>query len=216
MPYADLTPEQQQAVLFAPDRHRVVFGGPGSGKTMILLHRAAHLVREWGIAPGRFRIFVFTNVLKEYIGSALELLGLPEDCILTYDHWCNLYYTGHIGKRLPWNGRGPNYGAIRSEVFRHVQMNSSAAPVYDFILVDEGQDLDPISFETMKLVSRHVTVCMDHKQQIYDNGATEEAIIRELGLNKRNMSILGAYRCCPYIVRIASALLLEGEERDST
>lgn len=215
LPYGDLTQEQQRAVLFTPDRHRVVFGGPGSGKTMILLHRAAQLVRERHVAPGRFRIFVFTNVLKDYIRSGLEVLGLPEDCILTYDHWCNLYYTEHIGGRLPWNGRGPDYVAIRNEVFRHAQMNGAAAPAYDFILVDEGQDLDPVSFETMKLVSRHVTVSMDHKQQIFDNGASEDTIMRELGLNRRNMLVLSAYRCCPYIVQLASTLLPEGEERDS-
>lgn len=215
MPYGDLTQEQQQTVLFTPDRHRVVFGGPGSGKTMVLLHRAAHLVRERGVAPGRFRIFVFTNVLKDYICSALELLGLPEDCILTYDHWCNLYYSEHIRKRLPWNGRGPDYRAIRDEVFKHARMNAAVAPAYDFILVDEGQDLDPVSFETMKLVSRHVTVSMDHKQQIFENGASEDTIMRELGLNKRNMTVLGTYRCCPYIVKLASSLLPEGEERES-
>jgi len=211
IPFSNMTAEQKNEIRFAPDRHRIIFGAPGSGKTQILLHRASHLVKTFHVAPGRFRIFVFNNVLKSYIQSALALLNLPEDSVLTYDHWCNLTYTSQISATLPWNKQkhAPDYAAIRQAVFEHVRSSSSGKPAYDFILVDEGQDLDPASFETIKLLSRHVTVCMDPNQRIYENGVAESEIIRQLGLNQRNMSLLGAYRCCPYVVRLA-AQFLEG------
>jgi len=159
---------------------------------------------------------VFNNVLKNYIQSALKLLGFPDDSVTTYDNWCNLYYTSNISKKLPWNrqSHGPDYDAIRRAVFEAVRAYRNGNPEYDFILVDEGQDLDPISFETIKRVSRHVTVCMDHNQRIYENGAGEAEIIRQLGLNKKNMSLLVAYRCCPYVIQLAAQFIDDETERD--
>ncbi len=216
IPFSDLTPEQQRAIQFTPDRHRVIFGAPGSGKTQILLHRANHLAREFNVPPSRFRIFVFNNVLKNYIQSALRLLDLPDDSILTYDNWCNLYYTSKISARIPRDrtNPGPDYDAIRKAVFEHVRASSNGKPEYDFILVDEGQDLDPVSFETIKMISKHVTVCMDNNQRIYDSGAVESEVMRQLGLSKRNMSLLGAYRCCPYVIKMASRFIEDANERE--
>ena len=52
---------------------------------------------------------------------------------------------------------------------------------------------------------------MDHKQQIYDQGSNERQILARLGLKKRNVSLLAAFRCCPYVLRLA-AELVEDEE----
>ena len=51
----------------------------------------------------RFHIFVFTNVLKDYIRSALELLDLPPSCVSTLDAWCCEYYENSIRHHLPWD-----------------------------------------------------------------------------------------------------------------
>ena len=46
VPRSDLTPEQLRAIELPPTEHRVVIGGPGSGKTQMLLHRARSKVRR--------------------------------------------------------------------------------------------------------------------------------------------------------------------------
>jgi superfamily I DNA/RNA helicase len=61
----------------------------------------------------------------------------------------------------------------------------------------------------------HVTVAMDHKQQIYDVGCSEVEIIRTLGLRRSNLTLLDAFRCCPYIVRIASEYIPDLREREA-
>src|SRR5207344_809111 len=96
VPRNKLTPEQMRAVELRLHEHRVILGAPGSGKTQILLHRARYLCDAFHVAEDRFHIFVFTNLLKDYIGSALHLLNLPSDCVTTLDHWCSEFYKGHI------------------------------------------------------------------------------------------------------------------------
>src|SRR5437773_8775947 len=96
IPPAELTPEQQRAVRLSPEEHRAIIGGPGSGKTQILLHRARHLCDTMHVSPDRFRIFVYTNVLKDYIKTALHDLRLPEDNVLTFDQWCSLFYRQYV------------------------------------------------------------------------------------------------------------------------
>jgi Superfamily I DNA and RNA helicases len=65
LPRSELTSEQLRAVELSPLSHQVIFGAPGSGKTQILLHRAAFLRNHLGTKPNRFRIFVYRkNAVK--------------------------------------------------------------------------------------------------------------------------------------------------------
>jgi superfamily I DNA/RNA helicase len=54
---------------------------------------------------------------------------------------------------------------------------------------------------------------MDHKQQIYDEGCGEAEIIQALGLRRSNLTLLDAFRCCPYIVRVASEFIEDARDR---
>ena len=86
IPRSGLTPDQIRAIEMAPTENRAIVGGPGSGKTQILLHRVRWLCDRMSVGPDRYRILVFTNVLKDYIRSALQLLDLSEDAVMTFDH----------------------------------------------------------------------------------------------------------------------------------
>jgi superfamily I DNA/RNA helicase len=231
IPRNELTPEQLCAVELSLHEHRVILGAPGSGKTQILLHRARYLCDSFHVAEDRFHIFVFTNVLKDYIRSALQLLHLPESCVTTLDHWCTEFYREHIGRTLPWNRveKIPDFAAIRRAILttlresrdtvasldgvratRHGNLSKHA--LFEFVLVDEGQDLDEEVFELLKTMATHVTVCMDHKQQIYERGSNERQILARLGLKKRHVSLLEAFRCCPYVHQLAAQLVEDPEE----
>jgi superfamily I DNA/RNA helicase len=211
---SELTPEQQRAVQLGPTEHRAILGGPGSGKTQILLHRARYLCDTQRVSPERFRIFVYTNVLKDYIKAALRDLRLPEENVVTFDHWCRTYYQAHINSRLPWDSekKCPDFDEIRRAVLAHA---SSHPPLFDFVMVDEGQDLTDEIFAFLGKVSRHVTVCLDNKQQIYDSGSTEAGILASLGIRKRNINLIEAFRVCPYLVEVASHLISDPQEREA-
>jgi len=216
LPRSELTPDQLRAIELPHTEHQVIFGAPGSGKTQILLHRVDELRRRLGSPDGRFRIFVYTNVLKAYIRSALDLLGLPEHTVTTFDDWCKVFHEHHISRRVPWDhaARRPDFEAIRRAVAQSIATHSVPLPLYDFVLVDEGQDLDVACYDTLRRIARHVTVCLDHKQQIYERGSSEREILAALGVRRRNLSLFDAYRCSPYVARLAAQLLDDPAERE--
>jgi len=217
IPRNELTSEQLRAIGLSTTEHRVVFGAPGSGKTQILLHRTRYLCDINNGPSAKFHIFVFNNVLKSYIKSALDLLNLPEKCVSTLDAWCANFYRKHIGGRMPWNAEGkcPDFTAIRKAVLDKVDSGNPRMLLYDFVMVDEGQDLDSTSFEILSRISKHITVCIDHKQKIYEKGLDENGILTKLGLRRRNMTLLDAFRCCPYIVHLGSRFIENDEDRDA-
>lgn len=217
VPREELTPDQIRAVEMPINDHKVIFGAPGSGKTLTLIHRARYLLDNHNVQPDRFRIFVYTNALKEYIHVALDLLNIPPDCVTSFDGWCRDFYTVHINKRAPWDeaSKSPDFTAIRQGVLKKLQTPGFEYHPLEFVLVDEGQDLSPVVFGILKKIAKHVTVCMDHKQQIYDHGSSEDGILKALGLRKRNLSLLEAYRCCPYISQIASTFIDDPQEREA-
>lgn len=257
VPRSDLSADQIRAVDLPVKEHTLVLGAPGSGKTLVLLHRAQRIIEEEGLSSNRLRIFVFTNTLKDYIRSTLTFLDIPDNRVTTFDLWCREFHKAFISPRLPFLKSGPDFDAIRIAVLTKLreekpltlvthengkkqrkeelsdeneagQLSTSPqsefpefffkdaeCPLYDAVLVDEGQDLDPDAFEILTRVSRHISACMDSHQQLYDRGCDEQDILDKLGLRKCNFTILGAYRCCPYVTALAATLLHSAAERQA-
>ena len=208
--YPNLSKEQSEAVEATTTSHRFIMGAPGSGKSLVLVHRAAQLRSRYKVAPARYHVLVYTNVLKDYIRSACLQLGIKDKYISTFDHWCREYHEKNIG-RIPRKGGQPDFSAIRRSVLEHARARSRKP--LDFVLVDEGQDLDPPAFETLAAVADHVTVCADYKQQIYEDGATEIDIAARLGLRGANVSLLEHIKISPKLVPLAAAFIDDTEEK---
>lgn len=213
VPREDLTPGQLSTVDLPIDRHRLILGAPGSGKTLVLVHRAHHLLDELGIRPDRLRIFVFTNVLKEYIRSALDLLGIAADSVTTFDSWCKSCYQDFVDRNVPTAERHqPDYERITDGVLQFLR-RSRPAPFFDAVFVDEAQDLRPEALEVIRLISKHATLCADRRQQIYDNGSEERQIAAVFGIERGATTLLDAFRCSPYIVQLASTFCESEDDR---
>lgn len=216
VPRGDLTVDQARAVESPADRNRVFRGGPGSGKTLVLLHRARHLADALRVRPGRFLVLVYTNALTSFLRSAIAELGLPAEAVRTYDDWCAEHWERFVPWPKPYRGNGvPDFEAIRRGVRQEVLQGRRRRPLYDFVLVDEGQDLDARALDVLARVSAHVTVAADPQQRIYDGGAEEGEILAALGLFSCSVTLLESWRSSPHVSRLASRLLPGEEEREA-
>jgi superfamily I DNA/RNA helicase len=215
VPRQDLTPDQARVVELPPTINRVVLGMAGSGKTQVLVHRAAHLAEKFNIPPERYRVFVFTNVIKEYIRSGLEFLNLPDRVVSTFDFWCGGLFQKHFGPRLPRkpNGRDIDFPAIRRRVRGLIRATRDLQNSLEFVLVDEGQDLTPEAYEIIQEAASHVTVFADPQQKIFDDGADAGFIADRLHVTTPQISILGAFRNAIYVAELAGHFIEDLEKR---
>ncbi|KKT78591.1 MAG: ATP-dependent DNA helicase PcrA [Microgenomates group bacterium GW2011_GWB1_44_8] len=81
MPILDtLNLDQQRAVIFG-EGPLLVLAGAGSGKTRVLVHRAAYLMEKWQVDPSEILMVTFTNKaaneMKQRIGKLLGQKTIP-------------------------------------------------------------------------------------------------------------------------------------------
>lgn len=209
VPREDLSAEQADVVGLDLSRHRILQGGPGSGKTLALAHRAKAIIEERDVPRDRIRMLVYTRVLGCYMRKGLADLGI-EDVCMGFDEWCRALLKEH-GVAIPRRGRSIDHDAVRRKA-RDLLAALKSRPL-DVLLVDEAQDLDQVGLEILALASRHVTVALDSRQQLYGHGTDASAVAAALGVRGRPATILGAYRCTPYIVALAAAFIPDPDER---
>lgn len=213
IPFSNLTPAQQDAVQMDTRAHKAIIGGPGAGKTLVLLHRLNLLYHRAGRKADAVHLFVYTNTLKEFIRAGNDMLEVPDDCIGTFDKWCADMYRKHIAATLPYNGRQPDFAAIRQGVYQAIA-GPITTPIFEYVLVDEAQDLDADAINALKKIARHVTVCMDGNQQLYEVGVSELDALAGLGLTRHNASLLSAFRCNPMVTQLASQFITDDRRRE--
>ncbi len=264
VPRSKLTPDQLRAVEMNIERHRAVIGSPRSGKTNVLLYRARHLIDNYPVPIGKYRIFVSSNAQKEYLRPALNEMDIPIYCVTTlddwyqklcdsyrkemkskarksfvktfsaafdiwgrelglldegdlkflrnrlnFDKWIDQFYDSEMANRLERNDKF----AISKIALNMTKLMTESKFLYDFILVDDGQDLDKSAYGVLKTASMHVTTFMDSKQQSSDTGAGEKEILSELGLRRPNVNLLDIYGGPAHIAPVAAAFVGEELER---
>ncbi len=131
-----LTPAQRQAVTHGPGP-LLILAGPGSGKTRVVTHRIAWLVRQ-GTPGTRILGLTFTNKAAEEMRARLDRLAPDSGVWLgTFHRFC-----AHLLRRYGWVvGLGPNFtiydDADSLQALRHVLAASSlkaCAPLAPAIL----------------------------------------------------------------------------------
>lgn len=214
IPFSNLTPAQQDAVQMDTRSHKAIVGGPGAGKTLVLLHRLNLLYHRAGGKPDAVRLFVYTNTLKEFIRAGNDVLDVPDECIGTFDKWCADVYRQHIADTLPRAGHSLDFDGIRAGAYKAIAEGLLSTPVFEHVLVDEAQDLNGEAINALKRIARHVTVCMDGNQQLYETGVSEPVALAQLGLSRHNVALLSAFRCNPMVTQLAAQFVTDAPRRE--
>ena len=167
-----LNPEQRQAVT-QTDGPLLVLAGAGSGKTRVIVHRIAYLVREKGVRPWSILAVTFTNkaagemrerltpMLAPMLGATEEFYGRP--WVSTF-HSMGASILRREGERL---GLGRDFTiyddgdqiSLARRVLRELNREADAGAARDLLsTVDRhknGMDDGPLGDDTLAAISRY-------------------------------------------------------------
>jgi hypothetical protein len=204
---------QQRLAFHLGDGYRVIRGVAGSGKSLILTARARHLVDR---SPGCRVLITCYNVI---IAAALaeEVADLPTVEVRNIDSFA-WRVQKDLGRRAPTGD--DKWDRIREIAAEHVSSQRCSAEFkYDAVLVDEGQDFDPLMLDIAHGALRDpdgdFVIAIDGVQNIYRrsgkawraNGRTAQGRTTMLRVNYRNTH---------EILDLAYALLERGQAQDAS
>ena len=123
--------EQERVAEHLGAGYRVLRGVAGSGKTLVLAHRARHIHRHW---PNRRILLLCYN---RVLANALQTMVTPDERLEVTNIDRLAYRLAGPGSR---HGR-PNFDTLVLEAEKKAQRLSDSQR-YDVVLVDEAQDFD--------------------------------------------------------------------------
>lgn len=173
--YLDLSAEQEDILARMPfDGNHLITGPPGSGKSLVALHRAAML---W-IAGRTVELLSYGNLLRQSTTAAADALKIDVP-ITTYHRWLHAYFRNRFGENPPV--AGGTYDIDWPAMLRRV-IGSGPDPDHHArdLVIDEGQDLPEQFYRCCRFLGVNVTVCADEHQRITERQSTLDEIDRAL------------------------------------
>ena len=200
--------DAQREAVTAPRRPTLVLAGAGSGKTRVLVHRIAWLIRVEGLSPQQLFAVTFTNKAASEMRQRIEaLLGFP-----TRHFWIGTFHgLAHRLLRIHWRETELAEGfqimdsedqlrMIRRMLKRLGLDENEWAPreIQWFVNAQKDEGLRPERVDDegnsgrrqmIELYARYEKMCAD--SSVVDFG---ELLLRTLELLRTRDDILGQYR----------------------
>ena len=237
-------PVQVSVVAAQPDDNMLILAGPGSGKTQVVAHRCAYLLRVKRVQPCNVLILCFNrNAANTLRRRLLELAG-PEAkgvTVQTY-HSLAMRLTGSSfaerseRKRMdtddfktiiPDAVRLLN-GEIEFAGLERDELRERLLAGYRYILVDEYQDIDQDQYQLISAIAGRTLGDPDSKlallavgdddQNIYTfRGANVEFIRRfQSDYQAKTFFLVENYRSSAHIIAAANCLIAHNRDRMKT
>src|SRR6266568_4133828 len=154
---------QQRLAIEAPLGPTLVVAGPGAGKTFCLIRRVHRLIAFLNFDPARICAVTFTNKAAEEIAMRLKRT---------------------LGERAGEVTRGTLHALCLAILRERSDVAGAVAARWDYLLVDEFQDLNPAQYEILKrLAAPH--------RNFFAVGDDEQSIFSWTGADPR---VLGRFR----------------------
>ncbi|HDQ39912.1 MAG TPA: RecQ family ATP-dependent DNA helicase [Desulfonatronum sp.] len=191
-----LNPVQGKIVQAPVNRNMLVVAGPGSGKTRIIVHRIAYLLKVLRVRPSKILAVAFNrNAVVELRRRLKELLGKSAGSIRVHTyHSLAMAITGRslIGSR----GDESVFQTILQEAVdylaRNRDMDSETVLNWrerimglEHILVDEYQDIDELEYEFLSLLAGRGEADQSKRPSLLAVGDADQNIYAFKGSNVR-------------------------------
>ena len=234
-------PQQQALVAGRDDQNCLILAGPGSGKTRIVVHRCAFLLRVKQVPPRCILVLCFNhNAALELRRRLIDLVGADAKAVTiqTY-HGLSLRLSGHalIGmeraneKNTEQQFQTMLRQAIALLTGKQNPMNIASDEMrdrlmagYRYILVDEYQDIDELQYQLIgALAGRHqdkdsqltILAVGDDDQNIYQFRGTNIGFIRQFEQDYQAEChyLVENYRSSATIIDAANQLIQVNRDR---
>jgi ATP-dependent DNA helicase RecQ len=231
-------PIQAQLVQEREGTNRLVLAGPGSGKTKVVVHRVAYLLRVERVPSDSVIVLTFNRSAAVEVRRRLRAL-VGDDAagvaVLTY-HAMAMRLTGMSLGVLAETGVKPDFDAVvrRAVDLLEGRIEAGADPDdlrdrllkgYRFILVDEYQDIDALQYElvsalagrTRKEGESKLTIMAvgDDDQNIYAFRSTSVEFIRrfEADYAAKKSYLVENFRSSQHVIAVANHLIQQAPDR---
>ena len=236
-------PEQERIVTAPRDRNMLILAGPGSGKTKVVVHRAAYLLTVEQIPPRRILMICFNRAAAHELRIRLrDLVGETARGVDVHTyHSLALRLAGRSLASERSSGLTPDEAVDFGEVIRDANrmlagdgtfvghdadtLRDQLLAGYEYVLVDEYQDIDQNQYTMLTYIARraggdsdtHAAILAvgDDDQSIYEwRGANTELIRRfQDEFDAESHHLVENYRSTPNIITVANRLIAHNTER---
>lgn len=183
--------QQESLARSLGSEHRVIHGVAGSGKTMILGFRAAHLA----LAMHKpILVLCYNKTLAARLEHIMASRGLSAKVqVYNFHRWCrHMLVSYHVP--LPPDGTKDFFEQMIAKVMDGVERDQIPRFQYGAILIDEGHDFEPdwyrLIVQMVDPTTNSLLILYDDAQNIYGRAERQSTTWKSLGVQAQGRTTI--------------------------
>ena len=203
-----LNPVQREAVIHTGGP-LLIIAGAGSGKTRVLTHRIAYLIRELGVSPFAILAITFTNKAADEMKSRVSALIGP----VANDMWVSTFHSACVrilrrdGMRLGYKNGFTIYDQVdvvrlTGYILRDLNLDTKKFPprtVHATISAAKNDLIDVAQYQAMAhgIFERRIgEVYAEYQKRLFDANAMDfdDLLVKTVELFRKHPDALDYYR----------------------